>query len=210
MRAFVSIELPEPLKAEAARLQERLQTGGSGPGQAVRQNIKWTGPDGLHLTLKFLGEIEIARVPAVVEVLGGVAAETPTLALEVRGLGGFPSLRTPRVIWIGVSGPNRSMASLRRLHALLEDALEGGGFSREPRPFAPHVTLGRARPGGRPLLGPDVMGLGGGHAVTLGRFEAREVLLMKSDLRPTGAVYTRVCTAPLTGSHSEQVVVKGF
>lgn len=196
MRSFVAIELPETLKAEAARLQERLKADGSN----LRQTIKWIGPDGLHLTMKFLGEIGEDRVPAVVEVLRGVAAETPALALMVQGLGGFPSLQAARVVWIGVSGPDRSMASLRRLHALLEAALEGRGFSRESRPFAPHVTLGRARPGCQPAFGPDVRGPGGDHAVAIGGFEARELLLIKSDLRPTGAVYTRVSAVPLIGS----------
>ncbi len=203
MRSFVAIELPEPLKAAAARLQEQLRASGSD----LRQTVKWVGPDGQHLTMKFLGEIGEDRVPAVVEVLRGVAADTPPLALEVQGLGGFPSLRAPRVVWIGVSGPDRSMASLRRLHALLEGALEGIGFSRESRPFAPHLTLGRTRPGGHPALGPDVMGLGGGHAVAIGGFEARELLLIKSDLRPTGAVYTRLSAVPLIGSHRMEGVL---
>ena len=195
--------MPAPLKTEAARLQDQLQAGGSD----LRRTIKWVGPEGLHLTLKFLGDVEDAGVPEASEVLSGVAAETPPLALEVRGLGGFPSLRAPRVIWIGVSGPDRSLASLRRLHALLEGAFEGIGYPREPRPFAPHVTLGRARPGCRPMVGPDGTGHGGARAVTLGTFEAREVLLMKSDLRPTGAVYATVCAASFTRPHQTEGVV---
>jgi len=149
MRLFFAAHLPAPVRAALVAAQEDLRAR---LGDAVR----WTRPEALHLTLKFLGEVDGARAP---ETLLAAAAEGLSpggpLDLVVQGLGAFGG-RRPRVVWAGVEGPD--LEGLRRLAEHLDGALRPLGFPGDGRPYAPHITLGRVRTPGRGLRHPAVTG----------------------------------------------------
>lgn len=147
----------------------------------------------LHVTLKFLGQIDEARLPAVSDALG-VTSRAVRFELDVRGLGAFPSAARPRVVWAGLDRAQ----PLAALAAEVDGALAGLGFPRESRPFAAHVTLGRVRePRRQPALA-DALA----HAVDLGRLPVTAVSLMRSELHPRGARYTELTRVTLASEDS--------
>ena len=179
MRAFIAIELPPEIKQGIAKVQEELKTS--------RANAGWTRPEGIHLTLKFLGEVPEEKVTEIVVALTGAAQGTGRLDLSIAGAGAFPNVKNPRVLWLGVSG---DVEKLGLLHAAVEDAMVNLGFAREERTFNPHLTLARIKfPNPRDNWQQKIEGL---NEVKLGGFEADRVSLMKSELRREGAVYTEV------------------
>ena len=179
MRLFIAIELPHEIKQGLAKMQEQLKGGGAG--------ASWTRPEGIHLTLKFLGEVPEAKVPEIMSALAAAVRETGKFRLAVGGAGAFPNVRNPRVLWVGVTG---ALESLTALQAAVEGAMVKLGFEPEDRKFSPHLTLARIkylRP--RDNWQKVVEGI---KDITLGWFEADGVSLMKSELKPSGAVYTEV------------------
>jgi len=126
MRLFYAVAADEDVKAAAAAVVARLRAA---PG-----DYRWVDPRDMHLTLRFLGETAAARLPEVEALLRAAAARTPPFEIAYGGVGAFDSLEDPRVIWIGLDG---ELAPLKRLSELL-------GYD-EPRPFSPHLTLGRRR-----------------------------------------------------------------
>ena len=177
MRAFIAIELPEEIKQGIARVQEQLKRSGASAG--------WTRPEGIHLTLKFLGEVPDAKSQEIMGALSGAVKGSGALNLEIAGAGAFPNVRAPRVLWMGVAGDIEKLAALQ---ATIEDAMETIGYEREARRFSPHLTLARIKfPKPRENWQQAVEGI---RDVNLGAFEAGHVSLMKSDLRREGAVYT--------------------
>ena len=174
MRSFLAIELPEPLRTRLGELQRELQQAG------IR--ARYTRPEAVHLTLKFLGEIDPDQIPGLEERLRPLAARCPPLALEARGLGAFPDLRRPRVLWIGVRAPE----GLMRLQSEIEVAMEGEGFAKEERPFHPHLTLAR-EPDPRAAATLERFTQAGERE--LGRFTAEALILFESELQKGGARY---------------------
>ena len=155
--------------------------------------VAWVPPENFHITLKFLGAIEEARVAAVVEALQVAIAGHRAFTLEIRGLGAFPSPTRPRVLWAGV---DEGRAALARLGAAVEDGMAGLGFEREERPFAPHVTLARVR---EPRRAPALAGaLAEAATQPFGKPGIDHVALMRSHLSPRGARYTALTSMPLT------------
>jgi 2'-5' RNA ligase len=184
MRTFIAIELPEEIKKGLSQVQEQLK--GSGAAAA------WTRPEGIHLTLKFLGEVPEARVPEIMKGLTAAVQGTARFRVEVNGAGAFPSVRNPRVLWVGVAGDLEKLATL---HAAVEGAMSKLGFEPEDREFSPHLTLARIK-----FLRPRdnwQKAIEGIRGVNLGGFEADRVSLMKSELKPSGAVYTEVGSVEL-------------
>ena len=148
----------------------------------------------LHVTLKFLGQIEETRVGAVAEALASVAARTPAFALDVRGLGAFPTPSRPRTLWVGLE----PAAPLTALAREVDSALAALGFARESRSFAAHVTLGRVRESRRnPALAAALA-----RATHCGRLTVSRVSLMRSELHPHGARYTELAGVVLAGAGS--------
>lgn len=176
MRLFIALELPAPVKQALAEAQTELRR--------ARASVSWSKPENLHLTLKFLGETDAARLPELAAAGAATAAKTAPFALELTQVGGFPNLRQPRVLWVGLAG---ARASLLRLHGELETQLAAQGFPRETKPLHPHLTLGRVKPGAdvRPLveLAPHVQ-------VPSVAFTVSELVLMESQLHPSGSIYT--------------------
>jgi len=180
IRTFVAIELPPHVQRGLAQLQERLRR--------TRPPVRWVAPDKVHLTLNFLGEIPAEQVTGVGEATLRVAAQTVPFELEAAGVGIFPNPRRPRVVWVGLAG---DLEALQALQADLTKALAALGLPPEDRPFSPHLTLGRVRPQARPeearALGQEVSQMA---TPSLGRWRAEQVLVIRSDLRPEGPIYT--------------------
>ena len=184
MRAFVAIDLAEEVRAALAREQSRLKAA-----CGYNRDIRWTRPEGLHLTLKFLGEVEKERVSSVTTALEALPRFN-AFAVEVQGFGYFPDARRPRVLWVSLEAP----AALGELAAKVETAVEGLGFARENRPFKPHLTLARFdRPHAPPVL---AAAIDGSCADSFGRFEVSEFFLFESRLRPGGAEYFKLARFP--------------
>jgi len=157
--------------------------------------VNWVKPENIHLTLKFLGEVDEDRIPSIKGVVREGLQGERSLFLSLDGLGVFPNPRAPRVIWVGIEGEGER---LKRLQEKLESAMEEEGFPREARSFSPHVTLGRVRSRGGALGLMDLIhGLG---RVQLGSYSARSIELMRSQLQPAGAIYSIMEAFPLLGS----------
>lgn len=182
MRAFIAFDLPEAVRAALREKQQAFR--------AFCPEASWTRPEGIHLTLKFLGEISEAQVKQVSDALGALGG-FETFEVAVQGFGFFPDGRRPRVFWAGLEAP----AALAELAARVEAALEPLGFAREQRPFTPHLTLARFKIP-RPQTALQKLLEQGAGAVheppLLGRFEVSEFFLFESKLSPRGAEYTKV------------------
>jgi 2'-5' RNA ligase len=187
IRTFVAIELPEAIQQGLARVQDQLKQG--------RPPVRWVSPHQIHLTLHFLGEIPPEELPAVAEAARIAASGALPFELEAAGVGAFPNLGRPRVVWVGLQG---DMEALHRLQSRLTQELAARGFPPEDRPFSPHLTLGRVRPQARPQ---EARGLGQALAamkpVLLGRWRVTEIRVIRSDLRPEGPLYTPLYLVPL-------------
>src|SRR4030042_3222088 len=137
IRAFVAIELPEQVKAVLTQLQHDLK-------RSKIASVKWAGPEGIHLTLKFLGNVDASEMPNLKEALSGAVSGVAPFSLELGNPGAFPNTQAPRVVWVGVGG---EMETLQTLHNNVGRELAPLGFSPEGRSFSPHLTLGRVREG---------------------------------------------------------------
>ena len=187
VRTFFAVEPSPEVRAAAAGLADRLRRG---RGAA---EVRWVPPENLHVTLRFLGETEESGVAPLIAALDGVTAGTPPCRLSLGSLGAFPDVRRPRVIWLGLKGTGT--AALRSLQRRIEERVTELGWEREGRPFSPHLTLGRVRPGGAAPPGGDWARA----AVPELAFRVEEAVLMRSDLRPDGARYSVIHRAPLGG-----------
>ncbi len=191
LRAFIAIDLTATVRRRLTEIASGLAA--TTPSGAVR----WVNPQGIHLTLKFLGEVSEERGPDIARQVEVIANGQAQFEVSIRGTGCFPSLRAPRVVWIGATAVDDS---LERLQASLEAACEKLGFAREGRAFSPHLTLGRVNRGARQrdieALRAGLEQLGGAEA---GSMRVDRLHLFRSDLKPTGAVYTILATARLRG-----------
>jgi 2'-5' RNA ligase len=148
----------------------------------------------LHVTLKFLGQIDEVRVDPIAQALAGVAARTAAFEIAVRGLGAFPTSARPRIVWVGLE----PAAPLAALAGEVDTALATLGSARESRPFAAHVTLGRVRESRRNALLAAALA----RPAECGRLTVARVSLMRSELHPRGARYTELTSVVLAGAGS--------
>jgi 2'-5' RNA ligase len=157
--------------------------------------VRWVRPEGIHLTLKFLGDVPSSRITSITQAVETACRGCDPFTFALVGLGCFPHPRRPRVLWVGVHEPTGTLA---RLQKNLEKELAGLGFKPEGRPFQPHLTLGRvqrkASQSDRQSLGELVAGSDLGQ---LGGMTASTVNVMRSQLRPEGAIYTALAQVPL-------------
>ena len=187
-RLFVALEPPEPVRRRLAAVADALRRGA---GRAA-DDVRWVRPENVHLTIQFLGAVPEERVGAVEQALRDAAAGARPLSLTLRGAGGFPNARRPRVLWAGLEG---DVAALAALAADLGARLAKLGFPPEERAFSPHLTLGRARDGrGAPGLA-GALARAGETDVTPWR--AAELVLFESHLSPHGPRYEAIARAPL-------------
>jgi 2'-5' RNA ligase len=156
--------------------------------------VAWVATENLHITLKFLGGVEESQIEPITTSLAVVASDVPAFDAALRGLGAFPSLHRPRVIWVGLA---EGVTPMTGLASAVDQALAAIGVPREERPFSGHVTLGRVRePRHDPAL---AEALTRGAACVFGEVRVEHVSLMRSDLSPRGARYTELAALPLRG-----------
>jgi RNA 2',3'-cyclic 3'-phosphodiesterase len=137
MRLFVAVPVTEPAREQILKLLGRLRS--------ANWPVRWVHDEGLHMTLKFFGEVGPERLDVIAEALRFAAADAGSLALQLSELGAFPSRSRPRVLWVGVDAP----PGLELLQDRIERGCEAIGFPPEGAPFQPHITLGRVREGQR-------------------------------------------------------------
>jgi 2'-5' RNA ligase len=188
IRCFIAIALPDEAKEGLARLKKELE-------RDEHNFVKWVDPGGIHLTLKFLGNIPSKRVTDITEAMRTAVQGISRFHLEISGMGAFPSLRQVRVFWVGVSG---EVDKLSRLQQNIDSALTALGFAKEERSFVPHLTLARIKQGASPL---ERRGFGELVGTTIFEdkyhVEVEAISLMRSQLTPAGAIYTRLMTVAL-------------
>lgn len=187
MRLFIALNLPKKERGRIHRAARRLREG--------EMPVRWIDPENYHVTMKFLGEVRRERLPEVEEAMAKVAAATRSFSTEFGGFGAFPTIRRPRVIWLGL-GAN---PELRCLKQDLEWTLGDLGADAEARSFHPHVTLGRAddRGGAGAFRGLDELMA---EMAFSGEVKVHTLDLMRSQLSKGGASYTVLASARLSAS----------
>ncbi len=188
VRSFIAIELPEGLKVELIQLQGRLKLG-------EQSWVKWVDPNGIHLTLKFLGNIAVGRINEIIRAMEEAVLGISPFHLEVRELGAFPNFKRVQVAWVGVRG---KVDKLVQLQQRIDSNLAPLGFAIETRPFTAHLTLARLRdrasPDERQRFGQLIAGARFESAYTI---KVDAVSLMKSQLTREGAIYSRLSSVGL-------------
>ncbi|HVE91018.1 MAG TPA: RNA 2',3'-cyclic phosphodiesterase [Actinomycetota bacterium] len=180
MRLFVAVDPPGDIKSA-------LERDVVGPLRQELPAARWTRSDGRHLTLKFLGEVDDSRVAEVAGAVRDAARRHTPFDAAFDRIGGFPNLRRPRVVWVGIGPGAEPMSALA---ASVEEGLEDLGFEPEGRPFRPHLTLARFKVPDRVSELPDI-------AVPSDTFTVRGVVLFRSQLRREGTAYTPLDELPL-------------
>ncbi len=188
VRCFIAVGLPDEVKAGLKDLQAQLKSGG-------QSSIKWVDPYSIHLTLKFLGGVDAAKITPITTAMEEAAQGIAPFSLKVEGLGAFPNLRRVQVVWVGMGG---EVDKLARLQQRLESGLAGLGFTPENRRFTPHLTLARVRDrvalDERERLGELIAGT---KFKPVHSFPVEAVSLMRSQLTREGAIYSRISAAEL-------------
>jgi 2'-5' RNA ligase len=187
LRLFVAVDLPEDVREALYRLQSDLR-------QRELSGLRWVRPDGVHLTLKFLGETPAERVPAIEGALAAALPGTEPFRLALGAPGTFGGRRGPRVVWLDITG---DVQRLRGLQAAVEGAMVGLGFAPEERQYSPHLTLARVPQPPRPGTAERVSRALEAVEPPRAEFEVREIVLIRSRLQPGGAVYERLAGFPL-------------
>ena len=181
IRTFIAVELSEQAKARIEQAIDSMKSQGL-------SGVRWVKPEGMHLTLKFLGEITPPMVDKVTQALKEACQRVKPFNLALSHTGAFPNLERPRVLWVGLTG---DLEPLHELQGRIEARMQRLGFFSENRRFSPHVTLGRVRDGTRPgdryRIGEA---LGRVAVEDVPSWQVETVNLMRSTLTPAGAIYT--------------------
>jgi RNA 2',3'-cyclic 3'-phosphodiesterase len=187
LRSFVAIEIPLEIQKNIYKETTSLRTELGGL-------VRWVTTENVHLTLKFLGDVSPSNVEFLIQMLRKEAANVNGFTIHLTGLGSFPSLKRPRVIYIGIHAP----AGLEALQRSIEAASRRLGYASEERPFSPHLTLGRVRQKISAVEQQKIRHCIESTQVDVpGTARVDSVHLYKSELKPTGSVYTRLYSAPL-------------
>lgn len=186
LRFFIAIETPPEIKAQIGDIISQLQTAGA--------DVRWEMQEKLHITLKFLGDTPEELLPQIVLLLEGVAQKTPAFAIRYSGLGCFPHKHDPRIVWVGVD--DAVVATVQHLAALIDTELASIGIEKKEDFFHPHITIGRVKSRKNPGSLLRTM-----QSIT---FESQpttitEILIIKSELRPSGSIYQLVKAFQLRG-----------
>ncbi len=188
IRAFIAIDLPPEIRQRVDQVTGQLQKRLEGVP------VRWIPVENIHLTLKFLGDVSLANLEILQKIFQTEVANHHLFEFSVGGVGAFPGSRNPRVIWVGVEAPS----DLTNLQRGIETAMARLGYAREDRPFSAHLTLGRVS---RNASSHDLHGIGDvletAKVGFLGVAHVDLIHLYRSDLKPSGAVYTRIFSAPL-------------
>lgn len=182
IRTFIALPTSADVQQQMSDIQAQLKN--------IQADVKWESRDKFHITIKFLGSTEQTAIESISSSLAKIAQKYSTFELQYQLLGVFPSLQNPRIVWIGT----QTNKVVMELQSDIEGACSEFGFAKEERTFHPHITLGRVK-GTRNLVRlTDAI-----KTITFQPMQSRcsEVLLMKSDLRPGGSIYTILKSFPL-------------
>jgi 2'-5' RNA ligase len=188
IRTFVAVAISSAVRDGAMRLIERFRATGA--------EVKWVAPENMHITLKFLGDVDSREIHRVCEAVQGAVADAAPFEFEVRGAGAFPKPSRPRTVWLGVAQGREELIDLNKR---VERPLEKLGFRREARRFQPHLTIGRVRRGGPGVAELGTL-IGEKGDVELGLTTARELVVFSSQLDRSGPTYEALAHAPLGGT----------
>lgn len=183
MRTFVAIEIPSEIRFALAALQTELRQVGA--------DVSWTRSENIHLTLRFLGEVDKRLITEIEKVCVETTIGFQPFTLNLNGVGVFPHSRQPRTLWAGLAGEIEKTVEMRKR---LDEKLALIGFEREEKEFRPHLTIGRLKSNrkSRELIAAAAL-----YDLPSLSFEASEIVVMKSELHPAGARYTRIGVAAL-------------
>ncbi len=177
IRSFLAIALPENIHRRIEEVQRDLKSS--------HADVRWVSPGKIHLTLKFFGNIDEAAIEPIVKAVEGAARAVSPFPLKVKGIGAFPNWKNPRVVWVGLIDGEDILILFQKQ---AETELQKVGFEPEGRAFQPHLTLGRVNSGrGKEAL---IRAMEGHREEEFGEFEVSKIVLFKSDLKPTGPIYT--------------------
>ena len=181
MRTFIAIELSEEIKDSLAQIQSHLKYAGA--------DVKWVDKDNIHLTLKFLGEIDDKICEKVKAALDEIAESTAPFELSLKDIGAFPKIEFPRVIWVGL---DKGAKESTELAAKVDEALSRLGFDKETHPFAAHLTIGRVRsPKNKEELREKVSSFSKQFTADSLQY-INSIHLFQSTLTPTGSIYAKL------------------
>lgn len=190
IRAFIAIELSPEIQQRIEQVSNQLKQRLEGVP------VRWVPVENIHLTLKFLGDVSVANIEMLTEILQQVVGDHHEFEVSAGGLGAFPQTHRPRVLWIGLS-TSPELAAIQREIDLETARL---GYAGDDRPFSPHLTLGRvSRNATTSDLHAIAKVLEGYKVGFLGVANVQSVHLFRSDLRPGGSIYSRLFTAHLSG-----------
>ena len=185
IRSFVCVEVPRRIQERILAVQDELRKTGA--------RVSWVRHSNIHLTIRFLGDLRASRVHQVTQAIEKSVVGTAPFELEAGGTGCFPSSRNPRILWVGLTLVPESLSRIRNT---LEDELARIGFERESKKFSPHLTMGRIRStDGAQQLSERLLSIG----FEPERFPVNAVVLMRSDLKPTGSIYQPQASITLQG-----------
>lgn len=189
-RLFIALELPDNVLEALERVQARLKRG------LPPQGLRWARSEGLHLTLRFLGDVPAAQVQALNQALTDVAQKHLPFSLKTDRLGCFPSAQRPSVLWVGIGG---ALEALQALQADVEQAAQAAGFEAEDRSYRPHLTLARI-PEKLPRAAQAQFEQSlAGPPPAAATWEAAAISLMRSQINRQGSIYTCLAQHPLGG-----------
>lgn len=184
IRTFIAIEIPTDIRQKIGEFQRRLMGRIGG--------VSWVKIGNIHLTIKFLGDVQISSLQSVKKILEEETRGVSPFKMKVQGFGAFPSIERPRILWIGTTQIEGNSFHLFKRRC--DERLLKLGFEKEDRPYRPHLTIGRCR-GSRPSIDPVLLD----HLEDdFGTFTVKEVILFKSLLTPQGAIYTELFKSPFS------------
>ena len=192
LRLFIAIELPDAVKNELGRLIDALNAANTGAVQCVR-------PEGAHLTLKFLGNVDSSRVDTLSEAFTRAVGGHTAFSLRLGQTGAFPNLHRPRVLWVGIDSDTTALSSLSTLQADVEDELADVGFAKDDREYNPHLTLARISRDSQPTSVERATGVHTSSPVNEHlEIPVTQISIMRTELHPDGAIHRRVLSIPLS------------
>lgn len=183
MRTFIAIEISEEIKNTLSQIESHLKYSGA--------DVKWVKPEIIHLTLKFLGEIDEKKATEVNAVLDEIAKSVKAFEISLKDIGAFPKIEHPRVVWVGL---DKGAAETAGIAVRIDEALSKIGFAKEERPFSPHLTIGRVRsPLNKDKLKEKMVSAASKFdLLAVAPHRVTSIILFQSTLTPQGSIYTKL------------------
>lgn len=178
MRCFIAIDMPEDIKRSISDFISKIDHKIKG--------IRWVLPENIHLTLKFLGELEDNQIKEVKKKISDISSNHSNFDINISKIGGFPTLKKPNILWIGIE----ESENLKALYDDIENSLLEIGFEKEDRKFSPHLTIGRVKD--KRDIDSVIKAIASFQNFYFGTAKVNEILLMRSILKPSGAEYSKI------------------